>query len=70
MYGYVKKKKKKKKWKRIGVVMDINFVCAVVGGGGSLQKLNSTRFFVRSKRFCCKKKERSIFLCMRILGRI
>lgn len=58
MYGYVNKKKKKKKWKRIGVVMDINFMCAVVGGvgGGSLQKLNSTRILFDRNDFVAKKR--------------
>lgn len=52
MYGYVKKKKN---WKRIGVVMDINFMCAVVGER-SLQKLNSTRFLFDRTDFVAKKR--------------
>lgn len=65
MYGYVKKKKKKKNWKRIGVEMEINFMCAE-----EVCKNLILRGFCSIETILLQKKERSIFLCMRILGRM
>ena len=65
MYGYVKKKKKKKNWKRIGVAMDINFMCAVVGRGGEEVCKNLTlRGFLFDRNDFVAKKKKTIHFSM------